>query len=104
MYSGSAGGGCKQKRGLSFVKMVSLKVQGSNFIVAMASDKGEMAMNKMKFYLKFKATFSLDGHFRKLHMYLGDCLNFLLNLLYLQVRFPDSVQLGYFCKPFLFSF
>ena len=106
VYSGFAGGGSKQKRGLSFVQMVSLKERGSNFIVAMVSDKGKMAMNKMKLYLKSKATFGLDGQFTKAHLYLANCLHFWLNLLYQQVRFPDSVQpvisVNLFCSHFKF--
>ena len=58
--------------------------QGSNFIMAimaMSSDKNKMAMDKMKLYLKLKATFGPNGYFRKAHTYLGNCINFWLNLL-----------------------
>ena len=58
----------------------------------MASDKGKMAMDKMKLYFKSKATFGLNGCFRKAHTYLINCMDLCLNLLYLCVRFPDSVQ------------
>ena len=58
----------------------------------MASDKGKLAMDKMKLYLKSKATFGPNWYFRKAHTYLTNCMNFWLKLLCLQVRFPDSVQ------------
>ena len=60
----------------------------------MASDKGKMAMDKMKLYLKSKVSFGPDGYYRKAHKHLVNHFNFWLNLLYLLlVRFPDNVQL-----------
>ena len=69
--------------------------QGSNFIiaiVAMASNRGKMAIDKEKLCLKSKATFSPDEYLRKLHTCLANCIDFRLNLLYFPARLPDYVH------------
>ena len=61
---------------------VMLRVhQDSNFIVAIvtvASDKGKLAIDKMKLYLRFKATFGPDAYFRKVLTYLANCMDIFL--------------------------
>ena len=54
-------------------------------MIVMAPDKGKMAMDEMKLYLKSKATFDPNEYFRKAHMYLTNCMDFWLNLVYLLV-------------------
>ena len=50
----------------------------------MASDKGEMAMDKMKLHLKSEAIFSPDEYFRKARTYLANCMDiFLWALIYI---------------------
>ena len=45
--------------------------QGSNFILAMASDKRKMAMDETKLYFISKATFGPEVSFRKVHTHIS---------------------------------
>ena len=47
-------------------------------IRAIASDKGKMAMDKMKLYFKSKASFGPNEYFKKAHTYLANCMDILL--------------------------
>ena len=75
----------------------------------MASDKGEMAMDKMKLHLKSEAIFSPDEYFRKARTYLANCMDiFLWALIYfceclLNVFVMEICQSQYFFAELLWT-